>query len=156
MVPSSDQPSVYINGKEMYLAMNVMTLCPFPAFGSQGPLLKVSHEGGLWLSWGKRIGPFGAALSGGHFYFNPSPAATPQPQIRKWHRWLPITEAACGRRHPIPGARLSEPSVICFILSGCVAGQSQAHHIESRTPSQIESLLNPAILSKSKIDSTAF
>ena len=156
VVPSSDRPSVYINGKETYLAINVMTLSPLPGFGSPGPLLKESYKGGFCCPGGKGIGPVGTALTSSQSCSYPSPAATPQPQRGTWPCRLPTMEAAGGRCPPIPGARLHELSVICFIFSGCEAGQTQAYYTGSRTSPQIASLVSPAILSKSKIDFVTF
>lgn len=100
MVSSSDWPSVYINGKETYLAMNVMTLSPLPAGFPLVLLLKVSYKGGL-VFWGQGDRPHWG-LSSSQSCSYPSPVATPQPQIRTWPCGLPSQKQHVGGAFPSP------------------------------------------------------
>ena len=81
MVSNRDRPLVYINGKEMHLAMNPLPSCPLPAPESLGPLLNVSCEHGVWLPWARRICQAQAVLSSVLYHLYSSPAATPLLQI---------------------------------------------------------------------------
>ena len=80
MTSNNNRPSVYINGKEMHLAMNPMPSCPLPGPESLGPLLNVSCEHGVWLPWARRICQAQAALSSVRYHLYPSPAASPRLQ----------------------------------------------------------------------------
>ena len=121
MVSNRDRPLVYINGKEMHLAMNPMPSCPSPAPESLRPLLNVSCEHRVWLPWSRRISQAQAVLSSVLYHLYPSPAATPRLQITG-ATWLSAHQRGSAWRGALP-FWCQPPSEIsgCISLLGCVA-----------------------------------
>lgn len=121
MTSNNNRPSVYINGKEMHLAMNPMPSCPSPGPESLGPLLNVSCEHGVWLPWGRRICQAQAALSSVQYHLYPSSAARPRLQTTG-AVWPSARQRGSVRRGALPSwcqpsSELSGP----ISLLGCVA-----------------------------------